>query len=262
MSSVGRRAIAGVVVATAVASGAVIARADDSPASAAKAVTGGLGVNPMVIEKPAAAGAVGTLTVSNNSSKKLAVNVTARPWMQSSSGAVSINRAKTLSGIRVSEPSFALAAGQKKAVSVTALSGAATYGGIEITGLPDGASKQTGAVLGYRLVTSLRLNPASPVLSLKAGTPKVSGKGSKRAIVMPLRNAGNTIQPVTGSVRLKSALGTRQRALASIRILPGKSVDVLLSAVGSVKAGSYTATVQLKQGGKTTTVTKKLTIKR
>jgi hypothetical protein len=261
MSSVGRRAIAGVVVAAAVAGGAVIARADDTTVRVA-AAEGGLGVKPVLIEKTAGAGAVGTLTVANRSSKRVDVEVTPRPWVQSTSGAVSVNRGKTLAGIAVDAPSFALAAGAEKTVSVTASTGAPTFGGIEVTGLPTGADSKSGVVAGFRLVTSLRLNPATAVLSLKAGSPKVTGSGSKRAVVLPVRNTGNTIAPVTGNVRLKGALGTRQSTLAAVRVLPGKTVNVLLSSVGNLRPGSYTATVQLKQGGKTTTVAKKLTIKR
>lgn len=261
MSALGRRAIAGVAVAVAVAGGAVIARADGT-AVRAVAADGGLGVNPVLIEKPAGAGPVGTLTVANHGSKRLDVKVTPRPWVQSTSGAVSVNRSRTLSGVAVDAPSFALAAGAEKTVGVTASTGTSMFGGIEVTGLPAGTDSKSGVVAGYRLVTSLRLNPATAVLSLKAGSPKVTGSAGKRTLVLPVRNAGNTIMPVTGNVRLKGALGTRQRTLSSVRVLPGRTVNVLLGSGSSLSPGSYTATVELKQGGKTTTVTKKLTIKR
>jgi hypothetical protein len=259
MSSTGRRAIAGVAVAAAVASGAVIARADGASAPAPK--DGGLALSPALIERQAGAGPAGAITVANHSAKRLDVTVAARPWVQSSSGAVSINRAKTLPGVSVSAGSFPLAAGATKVVNVTATSGASLYGGVEVIGVPSDAPSK-GVVAGYRLVGSLRLDPAAPVLSLKAGTAKVTGTGSAKAVVLPLRNAGNTVQPVTGSVRLKGALGTRQRDLDAVRILPGKTVNVLLSSARTLSAGSYTATVSLTQGGKTTTVTKKLRIKK
>jgi hypothetical protein len=261
MSMVGRRAIAGVVMAAAVAGGAVIARADDARPRAA-AAEGGLGLNPVLIEKPAAAGTVATLTVFNHSSKGMDVTVAARPWVQSSSGAVSVNRRKSLSAIELSDTSFALAAGAQRAVTVTARNSVPLYGGIEVIGLPAGASDRNGVIAGYRVIGSLRLNPATPVLGLQAGSAKVTGSGVKRAIVLPVKNTGNTVQPVTGSVRLKGPLGTRQRDLGSIRILPGKTVNELLSSTGSLSPGSYTATVRLKQGGKTTTVTKKVRVKR
>jgi hypothetical protein len=259
MSSVGRRAIAGVAVMAAVASGAVISRADGAASAPAKA--GGLGISPVLMERQAGAGPVGTITVVNHSTKKLDITVAARPWVQSSSGATKVNRAKTLAGVSVGAGSFALAAGEKKAVTVSATSADSMYGGVEVIGIPADAPTK-GVVAGYRLISSLRLNPAAPVLGLKAGTAKVTGSGSEKAVVMPLRNTGNTVQPVSGSVRLKGALGTRQRDLSSVRILPGKTVNVLLIPARSLQAGSYTATVSLTQGGKTTTVSKKLRIKK
>jgi hypothetical protein len=182
--------------------------------------------------------------------------------VQSSSGAVSVNRRRTLGGIELSAGSFTLAAGATKDITVTARSATSLYGGIEVIGVPDGAADKDGVVVGYRLVSSLRLNPATPVLSLTAGTAKVTGSGSKSSIVLPVRNAGNTVQPVSGSVRIKGALGTRQRDLGSLRILPGKTVNVLLSSTSSLSPGSYTATVRLTQGGKATTVTKKVRVSR
>ena len=259
MSMVGRRAFAGVAVLAAVAGGAVIARADNAKP---KAADGGLKVMPAIIEKTAAAGKITTLTVSNNSSKSVDVTVAARPWTQATSGATSLNRRKSLSGIQLSDTSFTLAARAHKDVAVSASNDASEYGGIEVIGIPQGAGDQSGVVLGYRLISALRLNPTTPEYDLVASSPKVTGRGSDRAVVLPVKNAGNTIQPVSGSVRLKSALGTRQRDLESLRILPGKRVNVLLSSVKSLKPGSYTATVRLTQAGKTTTVTKKVRVSR
>jgi len=259
MSMVGRRAFAGVVVLAAVAGGAVIARADNAKPAAAE---GGLKVGPVIIEKTAGAGPLGPMTVTNNSSKSVDVTVAARPWVQSSSGVVTANRRRSLSGIQLSDTKFALAAHTSKAVTVTATTGASMYGAVEVIGIPDGAEDKDGVVLGYRLVASLRLLPATPEYDLAAGSPKVTGKGADRAVVLPVKNAGNTIEPVKGSVSLKSALGTHQDDLDALRILPGKRVNVLLSKVKSLKPGSYTVTVRLTQGGKTTSVSKKVRVSR
>jgi hypothetical protein len=260
MSMVGRRAFAGVAVLAAVAGGAVIAQADNAKP---KASDGGLKVMPAIIENKAAAGPINPpMTITNNSSKRIDVKVAARPWTQSTSGATTLNRRKSLAGVQLSETSFSLAPKAHKDVTVTVSSGASLYGGIEVIGLPDGADDQDGVVLGYRLISSLRMDPATPEFDLVASSPKVTGKGADRAVVLPVKNAGNTIQPVSGMVSLKSALGTRQRDLDSIRILPGKRVDVLLSSVKALKPGSYTATVRLTQGGKTTTVSKKVRVSR
>jgi hypothetical protein len=258
MHSVGRRAFAGGVVLAAIAGGALIAQAQGAPSHKA-AAKGGLGIAPAVEERAAGAGALTPLTVYNHSDKPLDITIAVRPWVQSTSGVVKVNRAKTLSGVTVSDTKFTLAAGATKAVSVTATTGASTFGGIEVIGIPSDAPTK-GVIAGYRLISSVRLDPASRVYDVKAGKAKLVGKGSKRALVLPVKNAGNTVEPISGSVSLKGPLGTRRSELGSVRILPGKTVNALLSSAKKLSSGSYTATVTLKQGGKTFSVTKKLKV--
>ena len=62
---------------------------------------------------------------------------------------------------------------------------------------------------GYRLVNSLRYGPATAKAAIKVGAAKVVGKGKARALTLAVRNTGNTLDPVSGSVKLKSALGTK-----------------------------------------------------
>jgi hypothetical protein len=267
MGLTARRAIVAASVAAAIAGGAVIARADDAaqPRATAAATDNGLGIRPAVIEMTAAAGPVHTVRVENHSKQTLSITLAARPWVQSSGGAVSADRRRTLAGVSLSATSFSLAPKGVKDVTVTLGSVPAAgyvYGGIEVIGLPADAADQKGVTVGYRLISSLRLNPAAPVLSLKAGSAKVVGSGDARAVVLPVRNAGNTVQPVSGSVSLKGALGTRRRSISALRILPGKTVNLLLSPAKILSAGSYTASVRLKQGKQTTAITKKLRITR
>mgnify|MGYP001028747720 CR=1 FL=1 len=69
MSMVGRRAIAGVVMVAAVASGAVIARADSAKPAAAE---GGLKIAPAMFEMTAVGGALAPpVTGHQNRSEKL-----------------------------------------------------------------------------------------------------------------------------------------------------------------------------------------------
>jgi len=260
MHSAGRRAVAGGVVAAAIAGGAWISQASGAPSHAA-AAKGGLGIAPAVEERAAGAGALAPLTVFNRSDKPLDITISVHPWVQATSGVTKVNRAKTLSGVTVSDTKFTLAAGASKVVSVTATTGASTFGGIEVIGIPSDAPTK-GVVAGYRLISTVRLDPATPVFNVTAGTAKVVGKGAKRALVLPVKNAGNTVEPISGSVSLKGPLGTRRRDLGSIRILPGKTVYALLSSASGLSSGSYTATVTLKQGGKTFSVTKKLKVSR
>jgi hypothetical protein len=264
VSGTGRKTMAAAGVLVAIAGGAVIARADDPSARAAQA-EGGLSASPVLIERATQVGAANTMTIANRSNGALDVTVNARPWTQSSSGLVSPKRSATLAGVEVSEKAFTLAAGKSKDVTVTqksAPAGGSLYGAVEIVGLPTDIAKRKGVVAGYRILGSLRFNSPTPVYSLKLGATKVAGTGSKKTLTLAVRNAGNTITPVTGSVRLKGPTGTKNLSVKATRILPGKSIALGLASGNSLGAGSYTATVTLTQAKQKTTITKKITVRR
>jgi hypothetical protein len=248
-----RRWIAVAAAPAALFAGGVALAADNHGARAAQA-TGGLVISPAILTHAPQPGALGTMTVTNRSAAPLAVTVTPRPWTQSASGQFSANRKGSLGSVKVSTSSFTLApnAEQRVDVSLTAApAGGSLYGALEVIGLPADAGKRTGVVLGYRLVGSLRLPPAQAKLSLSAGQVKRVG----RAVVLPLTNGGNTIDPISGDISVKGARGTLNDNIDDLRILPGKKVNLELA--GSLKSGSYSATVRLEQGG-----TKLLTAKR
>ena len=145
-------------------------------------------------------------TVANRSTTPLAVTVTPRPWVQSASGKVSPNRRATLPGVSVDKASFTLAPGAEQAVTATlnsAPSAGYLYGAIEAVGVPTDAAKRKGVVLGYRLVGALRILPAAPKTGLTAG----NAKAVKGTAVLPVKNTGNTLDAVSGTVRVKSAGG-------------------------------------------------------
>jgi hypothetical protein len=226
---------------------------------AAAQAAGGLSVTPAIIEHGPQAGALATLTVANRSAAPLAVTVTPRPWTQSSSGKVSPNRRATLPGVSVGQSTFTLAPGAEQQVSATlnsAPSAGYLYGALEVVGVPTDAATRKGVVLGYRLVGSLRILPTAAKYGLSASNPKaVAGTA-----VIPVKNTGNTLDAVSGTVSVKGARGTKNLAIAAVRILPGKSVNV--PAGSKLAAGSYTAKVTLNQRGKRAlTVTKKFRVK-
>jgi hypothetical protein len=226
---------------------------------AAAQTEGGLSVMPALIEHNASPGALATLKVANRSAAPLAVTVTPRPWVQSANGKVSPNRRATLPGVSVSQSTFTLAPGAERDVSAT-LNSVPTagylYGAMEVVGVPTDAATRKGVVLGYRLVGALRVVPNAPKSSLTAGNPKASGSTA----VIPVKNGGNTLDPVTGSIRVKGATGTKNLTIAAVRILPGKTVN--LPAGTKLSKGSYTATVTLNQRGKKAlSATKKFKVK-
>jgi hypothetical protein len=172
---------------------------------------------------------------------------------------VSPNRRATLPGVSVSQSTFTLAPGAEQQVSAalnSAPSAGYLYGALEVVGVPTDAATRKGVVLGYRLVGSLRILPTAPKYGLTASNPKaVSGTA-----VIGVKNTGNTLDAVSGTVSVKGARGTKNLAIAAVRILPGKSVNV--PAGSKLAAGSYTAKVTLNQRGKKAlTVTKKFRVK-
>jgi hypothetical protein len=230
------------VPATLLAGGAALAAGH----TAHVAQPGGLALSPTLLQAAPVPGQLGTLTVTNRSATALAVTVTPRPWNESAAGTFAPNRRSALSQVKVSTGSFTLAAGAEQKVAVTltgAPAGGSLYGALDVTGLPADAAKRQGVVLGYRLVGTLRLPPAKKRYGVTAGQVKRSGK----AVVLPVTSSGNTIDPISGQVSVKGVRGTLNDSVAGLRILPGKKVNIVLAS--SLRKGSYTATVTLKQGG-------------
>ena len=252
----GGAALAAAVVTT----GAVIAQADGTKAGAA-ALGGGLAAENSTVQRPAAAGAANVVKITNRSPKALSVAVTPRPWTQSSSGLASPNRRSVLANVGVNESAFTLAAGASREVTVTLKSvpGAGyQYGALEIVGLPTDVAKRKGLITGYRLVGALRYTPARPTYALKLGSAKVKAG----MLTLGLKSSGNTVEPVSGTVKVKGPLGTRQSSVKGVRVLPGKTISLPLVSAKTLPSGTYTATVSLKQGTLRTAATQKIRVKR
>lgn len=241
---------------------AMLAQTGNAKNSRIAADQGGLAVSPLSVERGASVGAKDTVTVANHSKEALTISVKARPWTQSASGAVSPNRRSELGGVKLSEEGdFTLAPGQERAIDVTlgaTASGGSLYGALEVVGLPSDLAKRKGVVTGYRLVGALRYHASAKTYKLTAGSPKVA---KDKTVVLPIRSRGNTNDPVSGTVRLKGALGTSNGSVKATRILPGKQVSVALSSGKKLRAGTYTATVSLKQGTLRTKITKKVRVR-
>ena len=81
-----------------VATGAVIAQADDSPVAIAHASAGSVQLTPATVEKTARKGTIGAVTVKNTTTDTLSVQVRVRPWNQNrATAAVSPNLNATYS---------------------------------------------------------------------------------------------------------------------------------------------------------------------
>ena len=226
------------------AAGAALALAAGGHAATA---TGGLSISPAILQQKAAIGPAGPVTVVNHSDRTLQVTVAARPWRQASGGQVQADRTRALAGVAVSPAAFALAPGAAQAVSlnVSALpADGALYGALEVIGLPPGAATAKGVVVGYRLIGTLRLTPATPVHKL---TGALKARGS--TIELDVTNAGNTVDLVSGDATIRDPRGTRSPPIDALRILPGKQVRLRLAK--GLSAGSYRTSVKLRQAGHT-----------
>lgn len=226
------------------------------PATAGAA--GGLSMSPPILEKQAQTGSMGVVKITNSSSQTMRVTVTSRPWLQSRNGAVTPNRKRNLlREIRPSALAFSLAAGAERTVDLRVLrmpSGGSRYASLEVVGRPPTPKdkKESGIRAVYRLIGSLRLNPSPQRrrLRLQAGGMRRVGAASRRALVASVRNAGNTVDPVTGTARITGPGGTRNVTIPSRRILPGALVDVSLGSARGLRPGTYTARISLFQAGR------------
>jgi hypothetical protein len=236
----------------------VIAVADDQPRAHAS-VAGGVSLTPQRVERIARVGATGTATVTNGTGGTVRVRIRVRPWRQARGGVVTPDPRRTLSRqVSVKPSTFRLAAGARRSVAIRLKRhppGGALFGGIDVLGVPAGAKPLNGIVPRYRLVGSLRMSPVKPVLRVRSGRLKVTGRSGRHALVLPVRNRGNTVEPITGRVTLIGPRGRRPNLLRPIRIVPRRTVNLTLGTYRGLLRGQprgrYAIAVTLTQRGRT-----------
>ena len=185
------------------------------------------------------------------------MTVNARQWTQARTGSRVPNRRGSLGGV-LDARAFELAPGARKELKVT-LNSVPSSGSCTARSRSSAcrrtSHKRKGVVTGYRLVNALRYGPATPHVGRYQGR-RGEGVGKGRALTLAVRNTGNTLDPVSGSV-LKSALGTKGSVKADAHPARQERPLTLMSG-NALKAGPYTATISLRQGTRRT-VTKKIT---
>jgi len=212
---------------------------------------GGLSVNPAIIDHVATPGDVGTIAIVNTTTTAQKITITPRPWISSPTGVVTPNPHKDLTAlVSISQPSFTLTAGASRSVTVTLRKpapGGSLFASIVAVSVPVDAAKRPGITLGFRFVTRLRLDPAQDARKLKVtvGAPRIVGKN----IVLPIRNTGNTIEPIGGGALVTGPSGARNVAFIETRILPGATVQMGVAPVSEFKRGRYTINYTVQQTG-------------
>jgi hypothetical protein len=259
------RQLAGAVAlaAAGLATGGVIAQAGQAPPQA-KAAAGGVSLTPQTVEHTARNGKLGSVTVKNTTSGTLKVTVRVRPWSQNRvTGQVSANLNVSMSRyVAANASSFSLAAGSSRSVTLTQRRtppGGSLYGAIEVFGKPSNAKAQNGIIPNYRVVGRLRANPSKKRVALRAGSLGFVGRGTARQVVVPVRNTGNTLDPIGGSVTF-SGPTSKTNALQAITPIPGQVVNLVGGHVSGFKKGRYTATFSITQGTRRYTAKRTFTL--
>jgi hypothetical protein len=221
---------------------------------------GGLSVTPAILEHRAALGSVGSLTLANTTNETLRVTVNVRPWRQELNGRVLTDPRATFNRyVRATRRSFTIRGGARVPVRfrmVRRTGSGSLYGNVDILGKPVRTKGRRGIIPQYRLISSLRLHPRSKTVRLRTGAGQVRGG----TFVLPVRNVGNTIEPVSGTYRL-SGPASRSGNFRSVSVVPGKLVTLGLASTRGFKKGRYAISASLSQGGKRFNVRTSVTLR-
>jgi hypothetical protein len=235
------------------ATGGVIAQADNSAPRAQAAQQGGVEITPAMVERTAKKGAVGSFTVKNSTKDTLRVTVTVRPWTQNrTTAAVQANLRASLSPyVRASPQTFDLRPGTRsiKLNMRRMTSSGSLYGGIQVFAKQKKKKARNGIIPQYNVIGRLRLNPVRKRPNLRVGATDVVGRGNNRSLILAVRNTGNTLDPVGGTVKITGPTG-RNATIPQVGVVPGQVVYLKGGALRGMKAGNYTATWSITQGTK------------
>ena len=235
------------------ATGSVIARADESAPVAKATQQGGVSITPALVEKTAKRGTIGTITIKNTTKDTMKVTVNVRPWIQNrNTGSVVLNTKASLAPyVRASPQSFNLPPGERRVTfnmrRMTA--SGSLYAGFQVFAKQVKAKARNGIVPQWDLRGKMRLNPTRKNPNLRIGNTDVAGRGNNRSLILAVRNTGNTLDPVGGTVSITGPTA-RNATIPQVGIVPGQVVYLKGGALRGMKAGNYTATWAVTIGGK------------
>jgi hypothetical protein len=235
------------------AAGGVIAQADDSAPRAEASQQGGISITPATVETTAKRGGVGSFTVKNTTKDTFRVTVTIRPWSQNrATGIVAINKRANLSPYVVSSPRVFDMKPGSRTVNLNmrrTTSAGSLYGGIQVFAKNKKKKSSNGIIPQFEVIGRLRLNPTSKRPNMRVGATDVIGRGNARSLILAVRNTGNTLDPVGGTVKITGPTG-RTATIPQVSVVPGQVVYLRGGALRGMKGGNYTATWSITQGTK------------
>jgi hypothetical protein len=200
-----------------------------------------------------------SFTVANTTEHTVRVTLRPRPWLQAVDGTVSPDPHRTLTRlVRMSPSSFTMSAGSRRTVRLTLrrhAPGGSLYGALDVSGVPRGVRLPNGITPRYRLIGSLRLNPRKPRARVRGGALRVTGRSGRHAILLPVRNVGNTVAPISGRVVLRGPSSERPNVLTPVRVVPRRLVTMTLGTYRGLlrgqRPGRYRVSITLSQSGRT-----------
>src|SRR6478752_5525150 len=177
-------------------------------------------------------------------------------------GNVVIDARSTLSKyVRATTTAFTIGQGAKRPVTFKMLRGTGSgslYGAVDVVGKPTNTKGRKGIIPNYRLISKIRLNAPSSTTKYRL----VAGGAQVRSVVvvLPVRNLGNTIDPIAATYSLSGPSG-RSGSAKAIAALPGKLVGLNLGAARGMKKGRYTVTAKVTQAGRSINAKSSFTIR-
>ena len=121
------------------------------------------------------------------------------------------------------------------------------YGNVDVLGKPTNTKGRKGIIPQYRLISSLRLHPSRKTLS---GCAPARPRSAAASVLLPVRNLGNTIDPIARQLQAQPARRARNGTFKGVAALPGKLVALGLGATRGLKKGRYTVNATVTQGGR------------
>jgi hypothetical protein len=238
----------------ALATGGVIAQADDTaPRAQAAQQGGGVSITPAVLEQTAKRGTVGTFTVKNTTKDTLRVTVVVRPWIQNRTTAqVALNKNASLTPyVRASPQSFDLKPGQRTVrLNMRRLTTTGSlYGGFQVFAKQKSRKARNGIIPQWDLIGRLRLNPRTKRPNLRVGNTDVVGRGDGRSLILAVRNIGNTLDPVAGTARITGPTG-RNANITQVAVVPGQVVYLKGGSLRGMRGGNYRVDWTVTIGGR------------
>jgi hypothetical protein len=232
-----------------------IGSAAPAPTAPAAATTRaeGLSLTPSIVQlRPDRAA---TVTITNTAGHAMHVTIRIRPWLQAPDGTVAPDPHRTLTRLVHASPArVTLAAGSRRTIRLSMRRrppGGSLFGALDVSGARREVLAFSRIAPRYRLIGSLRLNPSRVRTRLLARAPSVTKGAGLWEIVLPVRNLGNTVEPISGRVVITGPNGTHRNVLAPVRVAPRRQVAISLGTFPELPDGRYRLAITLRQAGRT-----------